>query len=136
MVFTAEDTEQLFYYVKHTQLLLFGAVDLIKRVKSAGYNVYALTDNVFEIVEHLKSTYDFWDLFDGATVSAEVGLLKPQPEIYDCLLTQNDILAHESVFIDDMPYNVTGAESMGISAIQFENVSQCESALKSLGLSF
>jgi len=133
---SVEDCERLFYYVKHTQLLLYGSIDLLKRVKSAGYRVYALTDNVVEIVEYLKSTYKFWQLFDGATVSAEVGLLKPQPEIYHSLLSQHEIAASESVFIDDMPYNVEGAEAIGMSAIQFENASQCEQALKRLGLSF
>lgn len=69
------------------------SLDLLNRAKKAGYRVYALTDNINEIVEHLKSTYDFWPLFDGVTVSAEVGLLKPQPEIYFSLLSQQDLLS-------------------------------------------
>ena len=128
------ECERFFYYVKQTQILIYGSVELIKRCKSAGYKVLALTDNVHEIVSHLKMTYTFWDLFDGATVSAEVGLLKPQPEIYHSLLSQHDLLASETVFIDDMPHNVKGAELVGISAIQFESASQCEQALKSLGV--
>ncbi|MGF1776685.1 HAD family hydrolase [Vibrio nomapromontoriensis] len=128
------ECERLFYYVKQTQILIYGSVDLIKRCKSAGYKVLALTDNVHEIVSHLKETYSFWELFDGATVSAEVGLLKPQPEIYYSLLSQHDLQAPETVFIDDMAYNVKGAELVGISAIQFESASQCEQALKSIGV--
>lgn len=128
------DCERLFYYVKRTQILIYGSVDLIKRVKAAGYRVYALTDNVHEIVAYLQDTYKFWNLFEGATVSAEVGLLKPQPEIYQSLLTQYALEASETVFIDDMPYNVEGAETVGMSAIQFANAGQCEADLKSLGL--
>ncbi|PNH96111.1 HAD family hydrolase [Vibrio diazotrophicus] len=131
---TELECERLFYYVKQTQILIHGSVDLIKRCKSAGLNVLALTDNVHEIVSHLKNTYTFWDLFDGAIVSADVGLLKPQPEIYQTLLSQYELKAPQTVFIDDMPYNVKGAESVGIAAIQFENVSQCEQALRSLGV--
>ncbi|MCY9802523.1 HAD family phosphatase [Vibrio scophthalmi] len=130
------ECERLFYYVKQTQILIYGSVDLIKRIKSAGYRVYALTDNVHEIVSHLKSTYTFWPLFDGAIVSAEVALLKPQPEIYQALLAQFALEASKTVFIDDMPYNVAGAEALGMAGIQFENSSQCEQALKALGLSF
>lgn len=133
---SALECERLFYYVKQTQLLIYGSVDLIKRIKSAGYRVYALTDNVHEIVSHLKSTYTFWPLFDGAIVSAEVALLKPQPEIYQALLTQFALEASETVFIDDMPYNVAGAEAVGMAGIQFENSSQCEQTLKTLGLRF
>ncbi|WP_154116258.1 HAD family hydrolase [Vibrio cincinnatiensis] len=128
------ECERLFYYVKQTQILIFGSVDLIKRCKSAGYNVLVLTDNVHEIVSHLKTAYPFWGLFDGAIVSAEVGLLKPQREIYLSLLTQYDLNAAETVFIDDMLYNVQGAESVGIKGIQFESAFQCEQALKSLGI--
>ncbi|PSW16116.1 HAD family hydrolase [Photobacterium rosenbergii] len=128
------ECERLFYYVKQTQLLIFGSVELVKCVKAAGYNVYALTDNVHEIVAYLKSTYSFWDLFDGTTVSADLGLLKPQAAIYQAMLAQNDIKPSETVFIDDMPYNVEGAKAVGIAAIQFENSSQCEQELRELGL--
>ncbi|WP_295891799.1 HAD family phosphatase [uncultured Vibrio sp.] len=134
--FTDLECERLFYYIKQTQLLIFGSVELIQRLKKAGYKVYALTDNVHEIVAHLKSTYIFWDLFDGATVSAEVGLLKPQAEIYQSLLAQNQIEASESVFLDDMPANVEGAIAVGLSAIQFKHSAQCEEDLKQLGLTF
>lgn len=130
------ECERLFYYVKQTQILIFGSVDLLQRVKLAGYNVYALTDNVHEIVSHLKSTYTFWPLFDGATVSAELGLLKPQAEIYQSLLMQYRLDASETIFIDDMPRNVMGANAVGITGVQFENAAQCEEALKALGLSF
>ncbi|TXR54156.1 HAD family hydrolase [Reinekea thalattae] len=123
------ECDRLFYYVKQTQILIFGSVDLLKRVKAAGYGVYALTDNVHEIVAHLKSSYSFWPLFDGAIVSAELGLLKPQAEIYQELLTQYKLEASQTVFIDDMPHNVAGAKAIGIAGIQFENAAQCEQEL-------
>ncbi|MFW8630670.1 HAD family hydrolase [Vibrio natriegens] len=134
--FSELDCERLFYYVKQTQILIYGSVELIRRVKAAGYCVFALTDNVHEIVSYLKETYAFWDLFEGAAVSAELGLLKPQSEIYQSLLTQYELQASETVFIDDMPYNVAGAKTVGMAAIQFENARQCEADLKSLGLKF
>ncbi|WP_135442173.1 HAD family hydrolase [Vibrio tasmaniensis] len=128
------ECDRLFYYVKQTQILLHGSVELIERVKRSGYGVYALTDNVVEIVEYLKSTYQFWPLFDGAAVSAELGMLKPQPEIYQALLSNNGLEASETVFIDDMPYNVEGAKAVGMAGIQFSDVSQCERELLALGI--
>ena len=132
--FTELECERLFYYVKQTQILIYGSVELIRRCKSAGYRVFALTDNVHEIVSHLKATYTFWDLFEGAIVSAEVSLLKPQVEIYESLLYQYGLEASETVFIDDMPYNVAGAESVGMNAILFKSTYQCAQALKALGV--
>lgn len=128
------ECDRLFYYVKQTQILLHGSVELIERVKRSGYGVYALTDNVVEIVEYLKSTYQFWPLFDGAAVSAELGMLKPQPEIYQALLSNNSLDASDTVFIDDMPSNVEGAKAVGMAGIQFSDVSQCERELLALGI--
>ncbi|KID56953.1 HAD family hydrolase [Pseudoalteromonas luteoviolacea] len=132
--FSTQDTERLFYYIKQTQILLYQSTELIQRVKQAGYGVYALTDNVHETVEFLKTTYDFWGLFDGAIVSAELGTLKPQPEIYHALMARYGLIAQETVFLDDMPHNVAGAKAVGMEAIQFESAQQGEFALKSLGL--
>lgn len=130
------ECDQFFYYVKASQILIYGTINLIHRIKNAGYQVYALTDNVHEIVSHLKTTYDFWNLFDGATVSAEKGLLKPHAAIYNALLTDYNIKASETVFTDDMSHNVQGAELVGIRGIQFQNSEQCEHDLKALGLRF
>ncbi|KKD58657.1 HAD family hydrolase [Grimontia sp. AD028] len=136
MGFSPDTTNKLFYYVKQSLIPLYGSYELIRRVKQAGYGLYALTDNVHEIVAFLKETKHFWPLFDGEIVSAEVGLLKPQPEIYQALLTRYDLNAAETVFLDDMPHNVKGAQDVGIAAIQFENAEQAETELKQLGLVF
>ncbi|EPM6961284.1 TPA: HAD family hydrolase [Vibrio alginolyticus] len=133
---TTEEMGRFFYYVKHTQILLYGSIELLKRVKRAGYGVYALTDNINEIVEHLRTTYEFWPLFDGAIISSEVQLLKPQAEIYQTLLSKYQLNPEETVFLDDMPYNVEGAQAVGMAAIQFENAQQCELELKAMGVNF
>ncbi|WP_062263708.1 HAD family hydrolase [Endozoicomonas arenosclerae] len=132
---STEQTNKLFYYVKATQIEIFGTIELINKIKLSGYKVYALTDNTQGIVDYLKTTYNFWDEFDGSVVSADVGLLKPDSGIYQSLLSKYALLASESVFIDDMPLNVKGARTVGMSSIQFEDASQCEQALMALGLS-
>lgn len=122
--------------MKETQILLFGTLDLINRLKQAGYRIFALTDNVNEIVAHLKQRYDFWPLFEHATISSELGFLKPSNDIYQSLLTHNDLVAEETVFLDDMPYNVEGAKNNGMHAIQFADAEQASEALRELGLTF
>ena len=134
--FSPAECDRFFYYTKHTQILIHGSLELLKRVKRAGYRVYGLTDNVTEIIEYLKSTYDFWSLFDGVVVSANVGTLKPDPQIFRTLFSQYEIVSSETVFIDDMSYNVEGARSVGMFAIQCINALQCEKEMKELGLVF
>jgi len=134
--FTPRQTDELFYYIKHTHLLLFGSVRLLKRLKKAGYKLYALSDNVTEIIDYLKTAYDFWPLFDGITFSQDIGYVKPQPEIFHHLITKNQIKIEESIFIDDVLSNIEGAQSLGFATIHFENSLQCKRELEVLGLSF
>lgn len=126
--------DTLFYYIKHTQIPIYGSTELVKRVRDAGYSTYALTDNVHEIVAHLKQQYDFWNLFKGAIVSAEEGCLKPSAEIFNRLLDKYSLKAEECVFIDDVLANIEGAARLGFKTVLFKNAAQCEAELKYLGL--
>ena len=130
------DLERLFFHITDTQDLVEGSVELLERIHKAGYPLYALTDNVREIVCYLQSRYNFWTYFRGAIVSAEVKCLKPDPEIFQHLLTDYGLAARETVFIDDSLPNVQGAQALGIQAVHFQNVDQCSDALKELGVQF
>jgi putative hydrolase of the HAD superfamily len=57
------------------------------------------------------------DLFDVAIISGEVGLHKPQPEIYLLAAERLGLEPEECVFIDDLRENVRGAEAVGMTAV-------------------
>jgi epoxide hydrolase-like predicted phosphatase len=57
------------------------------------------------------------ELFDTAVISAEVGLHKPQPEIYRLAAERLVVLPEECVFVDDLRENCSGAEAVGMTAI-------------------
>jgi putative hydrolase of the HAD superfamily len=57
--------------------------------------------------------------FSACYVSGELGLLKPDPEIYRHVLADLDITPDEAIFVDDRPDNVAGAESIGITGHVF-----------------
>lgn len=134
--FSADDAQRLFYYVEQTLIPLYGSLNFLKRIKQAGYGVYALTDNIREIMVFLEDKYEFIPLFDGVICSAEVGEMKPDPVIYQALFDQFQLNPSECVFLDDMPHNVEGAQAVGMSAIQFFSVNQAERELNALGLTF
>ena len=127
---------RLFEEVKYSQVPVEGTTELVRKLKLAGYSLYALTDNVKEIVAHLRSQYEFWKDFCGVVVSAEVKCMKPAPEIYHHLINTYNIVPNETVFIDDHFPNVQGARDVGLKAIQFQSSVQCERDLRSMGLSF
>ena len=74
----------------------------------------------------------FEDVFDYMVISAEVGLMKPDPRIYRLALQKIDAQPAESVFIDDVPANVDAARSVGMAGIHFTQAGQAFQELKDL----
>jgi putative hydrolase of the HAD superfamily len=129
------ETKALFFHVMDHLELIEGTEEIAYRLKKAGYGVFALTDNVHEIVAYLKARHRFWNLFDGAVVSAEIGILKPDPAIFRHATEKFRLLAEEAAFFDDIEANVDGARSIGIEARIFTSPGRCEADLQALGLS-
>ncbi len=107
-------------------------VALMRRVKEAGNRLFVLSNMPHDSMNHLERTYDFWDLFTGAVVSARVGHVKPEPAIFEHLLTTYDLDPARTVFIDDVQANVDAAATFGIRTIRFLSVPQCEAALREM----
>jgi putative hydrolase of the HAD superfamily len=57
------------------------------------------------------------DLFDETVISGDVGLHKPQPEIYELACDRLGVQPRECVFVDDLRENVDGAEAIGMTTI-------------------
>ena len=65
-------------------------------------------------------------LFDIVVVSEEVGLLKPDPKMFELVLKKLGMQKGEVIFFDDTKKNVEGAEKFGIKAIWFNSPNQIE----------
>jgi putative hydrolase of the HAD superfamily len=66
------------------------------------------------------ASYDraiFPELFDGVVISGDVGLHKPQPEIFLLGAERAGIAPAECVFVDDLRENCEGAEAVGMTAV-------------------
>ena len=76
---------------------------------------------------------DGWqDMFDVVVISGEVGLRKPEPEIYELTCDRLGLQPTECVFVDDIPDNVEGARAVGITAIQHFSYEQTAAELERL----
>jgi epoxide hydrolase-like predicted phosphatase len=71
-------------------------------------------------------------LFDVFVVSGEVGITKPQPEIYELTAARLGVEPEECVMIDDLPNNVAGAQLAGMKGLVFSSRRQLEKDLKVL----
>jgi epoxide hydrolase-like predicted phosphatase len=65
------------------------------------------------IYDRLEST----EIFDATVISGEVGLHKPQPEIYLLACERLGVQPGEAVFVDDLRENCAGAEAVGMAAL-------------------
>jgi epoxide hydrolase-like predicted phosphatase len=74
----------------------------------------------------------FADAFDALTISAEVGVMKPDPAIFQHALDQLGVKPKEAVFVDDFAENITGCEAIGMRGIRFRSAEQAMKDLKKL----
>ena len=97
-----------------------GAEELLRELKTNGYNLYLLSNASV-------NQKNYWlnipgsEYFDGVVVSSYIGLVKPQPEIFKYILDKYNLEADECVFIDDSTLNVEGATYSGLKGIVFHN---------------
>ena len=109
---------KLVYLWERPILPVEGMYELIQELKELGYPVYLLSNA--SVRQH-----EYWPkvpasrLFDGKLVSADVGLVKPQPEIYRLLCRQFGLNAEECFFVDDSPQNVEAAIYVGMDGFVF-----------------
>ncbi len=67
-----------------------------------------------------RGRYDrdaFPEMFDGVVISGEVGLHKPEPEIFHLGAEKIGVPPEECVFVDDLRENCEGAERVGMTAV-------------------
>ncbi|MEA2474839.1 MAG: putative hydrolase of the superfamily [Thermoleophilaceae bacterium] len=67
-----------------------------------------------------QTTYDqelIDELFDVAIISGDVGMHKPEPEIFHLGAERLGVPAADCVFVDDLRENCEGAEAVGMTAI-------------------
>jgi 2-haloacid dehalogenase len=118
--------------------MLAGAIDeavqVLADVHAAGVPVYALSNWSAETFPLTHDRFPFLDWFDGVVISGELGVVKPDPRIFQHLIDRFGLVPRQSVFIDDQPANVEAAARLGFTAIQFVNAAQLRRELEALGL--
>jgi 2-haloacid dehalogenase len=106
-----------------------GAVALLAELRDAGHELHALTNWSAETFPHARERFAFLDWFDSILVSADVGLIKPDPAIFQLLLERIGRTPAECIYIDDNARNVAAAAALGFDAIAFEGAAQLRDAL-------
>ena len=97
-----------------------GMVELLADLKEAGFRLYLLS-NTSVAYHRFRSEIPGIRYFDDTLISADVGLVKPDPEIFQLACRRFEITPSESAFIDDTPINAEAAHYVGMRAFVFND---------------
>jgi len=102
------------------------SLDFIGALKSK-YKLFLLSNTnhihktAFHSIYHQqKRAKPFDDFFDKAYYSCDMGLRKPNANIYEFVLQENRLKADSTIFIDDSAQNIQAAKALGIQTILLE----------------
>jgi len=111
-----------------------GSVEILRRLKQAGYPLYVLSNFSAEKFTHMRENYAFISLFDEVILSSEHHLIKPDPAFFQAALRRIGHAAPREacLLIDDSLPNVEAALQLGMGAIHFQSPAQLERELKTL----
>jgi len=99
-----------------------------------GYDVTLLTNWAADTFREARKRFPFLDRARGVTVSGEIGVIKPDPDIYRHHAASFALEPAATLFIDDSQKNVDGARAAGWQAVLFESAGQLTRELRARGL--
>ena len=105
-------------------------LELAREIKSRGLKTAILSNMPFDLLAELRRKFDWLDEFDVQTWSCELGVIKPDAEIYRACLTALGCVSARALFFDDRPRNVDGAKQVGMEAHVFESASQARAIVE------
>ena len=111
-----------------------GSEELIKELKDNNYKIYLLS-NASVNQKNYWPNFSGSKYFDGTLISSSIKHIKPEQEIYKCLVEKFKLNKDECVFIDDSTQNIEAAEYFGINGIVFHyDYKEVREKLKELGI--
>ena len=125
--------QNIFYNWYEVVEVYSGLQEQIRLWAEQGYRIYILSTTC-EIFYHIEKAglLPIYPLLSGYILSSEVGIVKPEPEIYQKLLKKYGIEPTESVFIDDIQANLDTAAGLGFETILAERESDNILAMQDL----
>jgi HAD superfamily hydrolase (TIGR01509 family) len=108
-------------------------VNYIGDLKNNGLKVLVLSNNFKERTTYYRQNFSevFNDL-DGSYFSWETGLVKPDPEAYKKILTDNNLKPEECIYFDDSNKNIEVARRLGIHAERYEGFEAIKNTIERL----
>ena len=113
-----EDVEALRRDYFSGDRLNYRLVNLVKELREEGLTTAILSNETAELLERLQKL-GLRALFDHVFISAQLGVMKPDPAAYRLALQALHVQPHEAIFLDDALRNVRAAQQLGLHALLF-----------------
>lgn len=108
-----------------------GTVQLLAELHAGGTRVALLSNAGFDFSDPFRHS-PMAAYFEAMFVSAELGLIKPDPEIYRVAARELGITLEQMVFIDNKRVNVDAAAALGVTGHVFTTVAELRAFLETL----
>lgn len=112
-------------------ILDFDLVELIRSFRPK-YQTALLSNAWDDLRDMLADHWKIADAFDEIVISAEEGVVKPYPQIYQITLERLNLEPGQAVFVDDFIENVQAAQAFGMQTIHFRSIDQVRAELKDI----
>jgi len=98
-------------------------IEYIKKLREK-YTVLLLSNtnsiHIDAFNKYFETTFNnlnWYDLFDKVYYSYEIGMRKPNTDIYSYVLNQHQLQPKQTLFVDDNEQNLLGASQVGINTL-------------------
>lgn len=98
-------------------------LDLMKALRPT-YQIAILSNAGDKSRSLMEDDFHLDRLVDEIIISAEEGVIKPDPEIYQITMERLNTSPEQTLLLDDYPENVTSARDFGMRAVQFIDTQQ------------
>jgi putative hydrolase of the HAD superfamily len=104
-------------------------IQFITESRGKIHKLAVISNMTSDSLAFIKKHHRWPELFDELILSCEIGINKPDRQIYETCLRKLNVYPNECLFVDDSLENVKGAIDVGMYAIQFKTFSEFQSEL-------
>jgi 2-haloacid dehalogenase len=110
--------------------LIDGSWEVLRQLRSEGVPVLALSNFGTDSFALAEKTYPALKEFDQRFISGHLGVIKPDPAIYEIVESQSGFTPENLFFIDDRKNNIDAAQKRGWQTHLFASPENLRESLK------
>jgi glucose-1-phosphatase len=84
--------------------------------------------------EYIRPRMGFLDEIEHVYASHEIGVRKPDAKSFLHVLREMDVMPERSVFVDDLPENIVGAQKVGMKTVHATDPQAVRDGLRAFGI--